>query len=93
MVKAVINQTGGVKANINSSTSSGPQQVSVQVPSTNVSVTNVNRLRSLTDVDSSTLDDGALIQYDASSDKFTTRNELDTTSGTIVFNGGNFQEQ
>jgi len=90
MVKAVINTTGGVKANINSSTSSGPQQVSVQVPSTNVSVTNVNRLRSLTDVDSSTLDDGALIQYDASSDKFTTRNELDTTSGTIVFNGGNF---
>ena len=90
MVKAVINQTGGVKANINSSTSSGPQQVSVQVPSTNVSVTNVNRLRSLTDVDSSTLDDGALIQYDASSDKFTTRNELDTSSGTIVFNGGNF---
>ena len=90
MVKAVINQTGGVKANINSSTSSGPQQVSVQVPSTNVSDTNVNRLRSLTDVDSSTLDDGALIQYDASSDKFTTRNELDTTSGTIVFNGGNF---
>ena len=90
MVKAVINQTGGVKANINSSTSSGPQQVSVQVPSTNVSVTNVNRLRSLTDVDSSTLDDGALIQYDASSDKFKTRNELDTTSGTIVFNGGNF---
>ncbi len=90
MVKAVINQTGGVKANINSSTSSGPQQVSVQVPSTNVSVTNVNRLRSLTDVDSSTLDDGALIQYDASSDKFTTRNELDTTSGTLVFNGGNF---
>ena len=90
MVKAVINTTGGVKANINSSTSSGPQQVSVQVPSTNVSVQNVNRLRNLTDVDSSSLSDGALLQYDASADKFTTRNELDTTSGTIVFNGGNF---
>ena len=90
MVKAVINTTGGVKANINSSTSSGPQQVSVQVPSTNVNLQNVNRLRSLTDVDSSSLDDGALLQYDASSDKFKTRNELDTTSGTIVFNGGNF---
>ncbi len=90
MVKAVINQTGGVKANINSSTSSGPQQVSVQVPSTNVNITNVNRLRSLSDVDSSSLTDGALLQYDASSDKFKTRNELDTTSGTLVFNGGNF---
>ena len=90
MVKARINQTGGVRANINSNTSSGPQQVSVQVPSTNVNVANVNRLRSLTDVDSSTLTDGALIQYDASSDKFKTRNELETTSGTLVFNGGNF---
>ena len=90
MVKAVINQTGGVKANINSSTSSGPQQVSVQVPSTNINITNVNRLRSLSDVDSTSLTDGALLQYDASSDKFKTRNELDTTSGTLVFNGGNF---
>ena len=89
-MKAVINSTGGVKANINSSTSSGPQQVSVQVPSTNLSVSNVNRLRSLTDVDTTTLTDGALIQYDASSDKFKTRNELDTTTGTLVFNGGNF---
>ena len=90
MVKAVINQTGGVKANINSSTSSGPQQVSVQVPRTNINITNVNRLRGLSDVDSSALSDGALLQYDASSDKFKTRNELDTTSGTLVFNGGNF---
>ena len=90
MVKARINQTGGVRANINSSTSSGPQQVSVQVPSTNVRVKNVNKLRSLTDVDSSSLNDGALLQYDASSDKFVTRNSLDTTTGTLVFNGGNF---
>ena len=90
MVKARINQTGGVRANINSNTSSGPQQVSIQVPSTNVSITNVNRLRGLSDVDASSLTDGALIQYDASSDKFKTRNELETTTGTLVFNGGNF---
>ena len=90
MVKARINQTGGVRANINSSTSSGPQQVSVQVPSTNVSITNVNRLRGLSDVDASSLTDGALIQYDASADKFKKRNELETTTGTLVFNGGNF---
>ena len=79
-----------ITAKINVNTSQGPQQVSVQVPSTNVSVKNVNQLRSLTDVDSSSLNDGALLQYDASSDKFKTRNELDTTSGTLVFNGGNF---
>jgi len=90
MVKAVINQTGGVRANINSSTSAGPQQVSVQVPSTNLAVSNVNRLRSLTDVDSSTLTDGALLQYDEDIDKFVTRNQIDTNQGTLVLNGGNF---
>tara|TARA_B100001063_G_scaffold239115_1_gene262246 strand:- start:445 stop:714 length:270 start_codon:yes stop_codon:yes gene_type:complete len=89
MVKARINQTGGVRANINSSTSSGPQQVSVQVPSTNVSVT-LSKLRNLSDVDSTSLSDGALLQYDSSSDKFKTKNELDTTTGTLVFNGGSF---
>jgi len=90
MVKAVINQTGGVRANINSSNSQGPQQVSVQVPSTNINLSNVNRLRSLTDVDSTTLNDGALLQYDATSDKFITKNNIDTDTGIIVFNGGSF---
>lgn len=89
MVKARINQTGGVRANINSSTSAGPQQVSVQVPSTNVSAGST-LLRNLTDVDSSTLSDGALLQYDAASEKFKTRTELDTQTGTLIFNGGSF---
>ena len=50
---------------LNASTSAGLQQVSVQVKLINVSITNVNRLRGLSDVDSSSLNDGALLQYDA----------------------------
>jgi len=90
MVKAVINSTGGVIAKINSVTSSGPQKVSVTTPTANVNVDGVRQLRNLTDVNASSLSDGALIQYDASTDKFTTRNELDTTTGPITFNGGAF---
>ena len=86
MVKAVINSSGGVSAKINSTTSAGPQKVSVQTPS----ISTTNSFRSLTDVNATSLTDGALIQYDASTDKFTTRNELQTTTGTITFNGGNF---
>jgi phage baseplate assembly protein gpV len=41
-------------------------------------------------VNVTSLSDGALIQYDAATDKFVTRNELQTTTGTIVFNGGAF---
>jgi len=41
-------------------------------------------------VNVTSLSDGALIQYDAVTDKFVTRNELQTTTGTITFNGGAF---
>ena len=75
-----------VRAKINSNNSSGPQKVSVTVPSGAAAQT----FRNLTDVDATTLNDGALIQYDASTSKFTTRNTLETTTGTLKFNGGIF---
>jgi hypothetical protein len=74
-----------ITAKINKN-NAGAQQVSVTVPSVSAS----QKLRLLSDVNASTLTDGALIQYDASTDKFTTRNELETTTGTLKFNGGNF---
>jgi hypothetical protein len=85
MVKAVLGRNNGLSANINKN-NAGAQQVSVQTPSVNT----VNTFKSLTDVNASNLNDGALIQYDASSEKFVTRNELETTTGTITFNGGAF---
>ena len=86
MVKAVINTIGGVRANINSNTSAGPQQVSVQLPSAAAA----QSFKNLNDVNTSSLEDGALIQYDSATDKFITRTELSTTTGTLKFNGGNF---
>ena len=75
-----------VTAKINSNTSSGAQKVSVTVPSASAALT----FKRLTDVNVTNLSDGALIQYDAATDKFVTRNELETTTGTITFNGGAF---
>lgn len=76
-----------IRAKINSNNSSGPQRVSVTVPS----ATATQSFKSLSDVDTTGLQDGALIQYDADSDKFTTRNELKTTAGALLrFSGGNF---
>ena len=85
MVRAVVTTSGGVIANINKN-NSGAQQVSVQVPSVSIS----NSLRSLTDVNAATLNDGALLQYDSASDKFVTKTTIETTTGTLRFNGGNF---
>jgi phage baseplate assembly protein gpV len=75
-----------VTAKINSNTSSGAQKVSVTVPSATAAQT----FKRLSDVNVSNLSDGALIQYDAATDKFVTKNELSTTTGTLVFNGGAF---
>ena len=50
----------------------------------------VNNVSQAQDVDVSGLADGALLQYRASDQKFVARNQLDTSTGSLVFNGGNF---
>lgn len=85
MVKAVLGRNGGLTANINKN-NAGAQQVSVQTPTIN----SVNTFKSLSDVNASTLNDGALIQYDAATEKFITKTEISTETGTITFNGGSF---
>ena len=49
-------------------------------------------LNALSDVDATTfgLNDGAILQYKASNQKWTVRNELDTTTGTFTLSGGSF---
>ena len=48
------------------------------------------QLKLLGDVDTTELDDGALLQYRASDGKFVTRTEIVTTTGTLLFNCSNF---
>ena len=68
------------------STNSSPTQVSVTVPSAGTAST----LTGLNDVNATSLEDGAILQYDASSNKFITRNQINTTPGKLDLNGGNF---
>ena len=75
-----------IKAQINSNNSSGPRQVSVTVPSAGASST----FKSLNDVNATSLEDGALIQYDSATDKFVTKTTIDTDTGTLKLSGGNF---
>jgi len=90
MVKAVINTTGGVTAKITPKTGGQPQQVSVQLPSGSTLQNSALKLALLQDVVTTGIEDGALLQYRASDEKFVARTELETTTGTIIFNAGNF---
>jgi len=50
------------------------------------------QLSALSDVDvtSFSVQDGSLLQWRASTQKWTARNELDTTTGNLVLSGGSF---
>ena len=76
-------------ATINNNTT-GPKNVSVTSPSVAQLQSNVNKFVGLSDVNASTLDDGAMIQYDDTIKKFVTRTEIKTESGNLILNGGTF---
>ena len=71
-------------AKINTTPSAGPKQVSVTVPSS------TTRLNGLSDVNVTSLNDGALLQYDNSSKKWISKNDIVTESGNLILNGGTF---
>ena len=48
------------------------------------------KLVELADVNAASVSDGALIQYDGSTEKFVITNVVETDTGTIRLNGGTF---
>ena len=78
------------------SDSSQAEVVRVSVPGpqgpTGASGSSQNRIAESLDVDTDSfgLNDGSILQFKASTQKFVARTELDTTSGTIVLNAGSF---
>ena len=50
----------------------------------------VTTLGALTDVDITAKDNGSILQYDSSTDKFVARNEVNENTGTLTLNGGAF---
>lgn len=86
-ITATVSQTSTTTADINATTAPGPKQVSVTVPS----ASNAEKLNTLQDVNVSSLADGALLQYDNNTKKWTSRNDIITdTGGDLILNGGTF---
>ena len=101
-VSGTINDNAGLNARIGSvSQVSGSVSQGNELVVTRVAVpgpqgpqgaagSSVNNISQAQDVDVSALQDGALLQFRASDQKFVARNQLDTSTGTLVFNGGSF---
>ena len=93
-ISAKINSTSPISGSISQGNQPTVTRVTVPGPQgpTGAAGSSANNIAQANDVDTTTfgLNDGSLLQYRASTQKFVARTELDTTSGTIVLNGGNF---
>lgn len=93
-ITAKVNTTRSVVGSV--SQGNQPQVTRVTVPGpkgdTGLAGSAQNQISAASDVDitSFPLQDGSLLQYRASTQKWTARNELDTTSGNLVLSGGSF---
>ena len=89
-ITATVGKSNSTTANINVNTADGPQTVSVALPSAQAAQNSSLQLKLLGDVDTTTLNDGAILQYRSSDGKFVTRTEIVTTTGTLTLNAGAF---
>ena len=93
-ISAKINTSSTIQGSV--SQGNQPQVTRVTVPGpkgdTGLAGSAQNEISQASDVDitSFPLQDGSLLQYRASTQKWTARNELDTTSGNLVLSGGSF---
>jgi hypothetical protein len=93
-ITATVNTTRTVVGSV--SQGNQPQVTRVTVPGpkgdTGLAGSAQNEISQASDVDIATfpLQDGSLLQWRASTGKWTARNELDTTTGNLVLSGGSF---
>jgi len=88
-IKATINRTRGVRGSV--SEGQQPQVTRITVPGPKGdSGASGGRLVELSDVDASSVQDGAMIQYNDTTEKFEITNRIETTTGKIRLNGGTF---
>ena len=87
MVTAKVGTTSSFGATVDSGGTRGSVTVKsgAATPST---------LAGLTDVDATTVADGSIIMFNSATSKFTTTTSIEpATGGTIIINGGSFQER
>ena len=88
-IKATINRTRGVRGSV--SEGQQPQVTRITVPGPKGdSGASGGRLVELSDVDASSVQDGAMIQYNDVTEKFEITNRIETATGEIRLNGGTF---
>jgi len=88
-ISATLNKTKGVTGSVSEGQQPQVTRVTVPGPKGDSGATG-GKLTELADVDASSVQDGALIQYDGVTEKFVITNRIETETGEIRLSGSVF---
>jgi len=88
-INVVVNSNANIAGSVSQGKTAAVTRVTVPGPK-GADGAAASTFAGLSDVDVTSLADGALIQYSAESEKFVATNELDTETGEIRLTGGIF---
>ena len=88
-ITATVNSNTNIRGSVSEGKTAAVTRVTIQGPKGDTGEA-ATSFATLSDVNTTGLADGALIQYKSSTGKFTAVNEIDTTSGTLRITGGIF---
>ena len=89
-VNATVNTPRTTKANLTQANTSQVVRVTVPGPKGDAGDNAATSLSALTDVDHTPTQDGSILQYNASTSKWTATNDPSIVNGVLFINGGNF---
>jgi hypothetical protein len=76
-----------IKATVNTNATKPVVKILIPGPAGPAGLSFVNAAE---DVDASQLDDGSMLMYSESSEKWIAKNDLEPETGTLILSGGNF---
>ena len=89
VISATVNATSPIEGSLSQGNHPTVTRVTVPGPQ-GPSGASTNNVSEAADVDASSLNDGALLQYRSSDNKWVARNEIETITDSLAFNGVNF---
>ena len=89
VISATVNATSPIEGSLSQGNQPTVTRVTVPGPQ-GPSGASANNVSQAADVDASALNDGAILQYRSADSKWVARNEIETLTGSLAFNGGNF---
>jgi hypothetical protein len=79
-----------IKATVNTNATKPVVKILIPGPVGPTGPTGSSRVSGADDVDASQLDDGSMLMYSGSAEKWVAKNDLEPATGTLILSGGNF---